>query len=188
LFAEILLTAHLSPIARDHHPQTPVQGGIYCPLLPPTATTMASSRTKPPTLKSEPSPPSVDINPQFRRLSSISNHSPTLSSPRVQLLPHSRTPSYDASFSPEDIELLANTSFDARDISSKDFDFEDVFTYDKPQRKLKSVVEVSSPARDCTAFSSSNGQPEVVMRQKFSRTRSRVGEKNMKTQGNVQKR
>ncbi|KAK5954229.1 hypothetical protein OHC33_004802 [Knufia fluminis] len=90
--------------------------------------------------------------------------------------------------SPSDIELLANTSFDAKDISSKDFDFEDVFTYDKPQRKLKSVVEVSSPTRDWSNFSFSHYESAVAMRQKFNRTRSTVGAMYVKNQGDARKR
>lgn len=141
---------------------------------------MASCQSRRSTLTCKSSPASIRIDCQSRRQSSTSNSSPTLVSPRVQLLPHSRTPSYDASFSPSDIELLANTSFDSKDVSSKDFDFEDVFTYDKPQRKLRSVVEVSSPARDWSSFSTSQYQPAVDMRQKFNRTRSTAGKKYMK--------
>lgn len=37
--------------------------------------------------------------------------------------------------------------FDAMDVSSQDFDFDDIFTYDNPQRKLPRVVEVSITAR-----------------------------------------
>ena len=138
-------------------------------------------------LTSKSSPASMHIDTQSRRQSTISNPSPTLKGSRVQLLPHSRTPSYDASFSPSDIELLANTSFDAKDISSKDFDFEDVFTYDKPQRKLKSVVEVSSPSREWSNFTFSHYPSAVAMRQKYSRTRSTAGEMYMKNQGDARK-
>lgn len=149
---------------------------------------MASYESLQSTVTSKSSPPSIRVDLQPRRQSIISNPSPTLASPRVQLLPHSRTSSYDAAMSPSDIELLANTSFDAKDISSKDFDFEDVFTYDKPQRKLKSVVEVSSPTRDWSSFSSSHYESAVAMRQKFNRTRSTVGEMYVKNQGDARKR
>jgi hypothetical protein len=45
-------------------------------------------------------------------------------------------------------ELLKKTTFDTFDISSRDFDFEEVFIFDEPQKKLTSVVEVSIPARE----------------------------------------
>lgn len=140
------------------------------------------------TLTSKSAPPSILVDKHSRRQSTISNPSPTLVGPRVQLLPHSRKSSYDASLSPSDIEFLANTSFDAKDISSKDFDFEEVFTYDKPQRKLKSVVEVSSPARDSSNFSFSHYPSAVAMRQKLNRTRSTAGEMYVKNQGDARKR
>ena len=162
--------------------------GVLLATLPTRLTGMASYRSKRSTLTSEPSPAAIQIDARSRRQSSTSNPSSAVVSPRVQLLPHSRTPSYDASFSPSDIELLANTSFDSKDVSSKDFDFEDVFTYDKPQRKLKSVVEVSSPTRDWSSFSSSHYQSAVAMRQKYNRTRSTAGEKYMKNQGDARKR
>jgi len=149
---------------------------------------MASYHSRRPTLTCKSSPATIRIDSQSRRQSSTSNSSPTLVSPRVQLLPHSRTPSYDASFSPSDIELLANTSFDSKDVSSKDFDFEDVFTYDKPQRKLRSVVEVSSPTRNWSSLPSSQYQQAAAMRQKFNRGRSTAGEKHVKNQGDGRKR
>lgn len=126
-----------------------------------------------------------------RRQSSISQPSPTLSNPRVQLVPHSRHPSYDASLSPSDLDLLSKTNFDAKDMSSKDFDFEDVFTYDKPQRKLKSVIEVqmSSPSREWSNFSFSHYPSAVSFRQKVNnRTRSNAAEMLMKNQDLMRKK
>lgn len=129
------------------------------------------------------------IRPEYRRQSTISPASPTRTSPRVQLLPRSRTSSYDIPLSPSDIELLENTSFDAQDLSSQDFDFEDVFTYDKPQKKLRSVVEVSSPTRDWSNFSFSHYQPAVSMRQKANRNKSpTTGEMYMKNQSDARRR
>lgn len=137
--------------------------------------------------------PTIIAHNDIRRKSTVSAASSVAStlhnSPRVQLVPHSRQPSYDASLSPSDIESLANTSFDSKDVSSKDFDFEDVFTYDKPQRKLKSVVEVSSSTRDWSNFSFSHYHSAVNVRQKHNRNRSsNAGEMLMKNQGDTRKR
>lgn len=66
--------------------------------------------------------------------------------PKVQLVPYA-----PASFSPSltdfERELVNNTKFDALDMASSDLEFEDIFTYGKPQQKLARVVEVSLPAR-----------------------------------------
>lgn len=118
----------------------------------------------------------------------MADASPTLTTPRIQLLPHSRTSSYDGSLSPSDLELLANTNFDAKDMSSKDFDFEDVFTYDKPQKKLKSVVEVSTATRDWSSFSFSHYQLATSVRPKVNRTKSSAGEMYMKNQSDARRR
>lgn len=66
----------------------------------------------------------------------------THTSPRVQLIPYSRNLSIDASISPADQHLIDRTHFDSRDVSGKEFDFEDVFTYDRPQTKVHKVLEV----------------------------------------------
>lgn len=131
--------------------------------------------------------PLQQVNTYSRRQSTSSNSSPTLAAPRVQLVPHSRTSSYDGSLSPADIELLANTNFDSKDMSSRDFDFEDVFTYDKPQRKLKSVVEVSSPSRDLSSSSFSHYSP-IVSKPKYNRKRSTASEMYMKNNGDARRR
>lgn len=73
-------------------------------------------------------------------------------------------------------------------MSSKDFDFEDVFTYDKPQRKLKSVVEVSSPTRDWSNFSFSHYQSAVSMRPKVNSRKTSAGEMYVKNQGDARRR
>lgn len=137
--------------------------------------------------------PSPTIAPvDSRRQSTMSNISTTShfssTSARVQLIPHARHPSYDAALSPSDIDLLDNTNFDSKDMSSKDFDFEDVFTYDKPQRKLKSVVEVSSPTRDWSNYSFTHYQSAVNVRQKYHRSRSSNGELMMKSKSHGETR
>lgn len=77
-------------------------------------------------------------------------------------------------------------------MSSKDFDFEDVFTYDKPQRKLKSVIEVqmTSPSKEWANYGFSHYPSAVNMRQKVNsqRTRSNAAELLMKNQMSVRKR
>lgn len=151
------------------------------PYRSPTSTTMA-----------KPTPSLQNIDTRSRRQSTTSNASPnsSLTSPRVQLVPHSRTSSYEGSLSPSDIELLANTNFDAEDMSSRDFDFDDVFTYDKPQKKLKSIVEVSS-SRDWSHFTFSHYPPSTSTststRQKYNRSRS-TAEMYMKNQGDARRR
>lgn len=141
------------------------------------------------TVSSSSSSASSHIQADHRRQSAISPASPARTSPRVQLLPRSRTSSYDIPLSPSDIELLENTSFDSQDLSSKDFDFEEVFTYDKPQKKLRSVVEVSSPTRDWSNFSFSHYPSAVSMRQKVNRNKSSTtGEMYMKNQSDARRR
>lgn len=139
-------------------------------------------------LMAKPTPSSQRIDTNSRRPSTTSNASPnsSLTSPRVQLVPHSRTSSYEGSLSPSDIELLANTNFDSEDISSRDFDFDDVFTYDKPQKKLKSIVEVSS-TRDWSHFTLSSYHPSGSTRQRYNRSRS-TAEMYLKNQGDARKR
>jgi len=69
----------------------------------------------------------------------------------VQLVPHSHSPTYfDQPLTPSEQRLVAETEsrFDDLDLSSKDFDFDDVFTFDRPQRKIPRVVEVSSSSRE----------------------------------------
>lgn len=134
---------------------------------------MASSHYSKDLSLTKSSPATLVTDPYWRRPSSItSNGSPTSdASHRVQLIPHSRTLSHDGSLSPADVDILSNTSFDTRDVSSKDFDFEEVFTYDKPQRKLKSVVEVSSPTRDWSNYSFSHYKSALVVRQKVNKSK-----------------
>jgi len=66
------------------------------------------------------------------------------------------------------------------DLSSKDFDFEDIFTYDKPQKKLRrGVVEVSSPnrtERDWSSFSFSHYSAAVGVRNKVNKAKFGGGE------------
>ena len=66
----------------------------------------------------------------------------------------------------------AATRYDALDLSSKDFDFDEIFTYDKPQKKLRQgVVEVSSPTRtqrDWSSFSFSHYSAALGARNKVN--------------------
>jgi hypothetical protein len=110
------------------------------------------------------------------------------------LVPYARTASFDISLSEADRVLVdeAATKFDALDLSSKDFDFDEIFTYDKPQRKLtKGVVEVSSPTRtqrDWSSFSFSHYSAAMNARNKVNhKVKPSIGElyvKN-KTQGSA---
>jgi hypothetical protein len=66
--------------------------------------------------------------------------------PRVQLVPYAPA-SFSLSLTDLERELVNNTKFDAVDLASSDLEFEDIFTYGKPQQKLARVVEVSLPTR-----------------------------------------
>ena len=105
-------------------------------------------------------------------------------SPKVQLVPYARTASFDISFSEAERELLdkAATKFDALDLSSKDFDFDDIFTYDKPQKKpTKGVFEVSTPTRghrDWSSFSFSHYTAAINARQKANKAKPEMYIKN----------
>jgi hypothetical protein len=121
-----------------------------------TIVIMASSRnptTRCPTLSASTSSSNHSFNPSRKSSASSIDTSfstlsiTSLSSPRVQLVPYARSASYEISLSSTERDLLdqASTKFSSLDISSKDFDFDDVF---EPQRKLtKGVVEVSMSAR-----------------------------------------
>ena len=109
------------------------------------------------------------------------------SSPKVQLVPYARSASFDISLSEAERRLVdkAATKFDAQDLSSKDFDFDEIFTYDKPQRKLaKGVVEVSSPTRthrDWSSFSFSHYSAAVSARNKVgTKAKPSIGEMYVK--------
>lgn len=68
----------------------------------------------------------------------------------VQLIPHSHSRTYfDSPLTPSEHSLIAasESNFNDLDLSSQDFDFDDVFTFDRPHRKIPRVVEVSSPSR-----------------------------------------
>ncbi|EXJ59429.1 uncharacterized protein A1O5_12054 [Cladophialophora psammophila CBS 110553] len=45
-------------------------------------------------------------------------------------------------------ELLKKTIPDTADVSAGDFDFEELFIYDEPQKKFTGVVEASIPTRE----------------------------------------
>ncbi|EHY52502.1 hypothetical protein HRR83_007008 [Exophiala dermatitidis] len=116
--------------------------------------------------------------------SSISPISPGLG-PKVQLVPYARSASFDVSLSDAERELLDKANFDALDMSSKDFDFEDIFTFDKPQKKLAKVVEVSRPTRDhrdWSNFSFSHYSAAVSARNKVNRSKTGIGELYLRNQ------
>ena len=129
--------------------------------------------------------------PQFRRQSSSSSSTSSPSSPtsprvspRVQLIPHVQTASFDVALTEAQRTLLDGTSFHSSDLSSQDFEFEDIFTYDKPQRKLPKVFEVtaSTKSRDWSNFSFSHYTPVMTARAKVSRNRSGISEKYLRNQ------
>lgn len=120
---------------------------------------------------------------------SISPVSPGVA-PRVQLVPYARTASFDVSFSDAERELLSKANFDALDLSSQDFDFEDVFTYDKPQKKLTKVVEVSRPTRDhrdWSNFSFSHYTAAMSARNRVIKPKTGIGELYMKNKADARK-
>ncbi|EXJ95908.1 hypothetical protein A1O1_01033 [Capronia coronata CBS 617.96] len=120
---------------------------------------------------------------------SISPISPGLA-PKVQLVPYARSASFDVSFSDAERELLDKANFDALDMSSQDFDFEDIFTFDRPQKKLTKVVEVSRPTkdhRDWSNFSFSHYSAAINARNKVNKTRPGIGELYMRNQSAARK-
>jgi len=110
-------------------------------------------------------------------------------SPRVQLVPHGRNPSFDVGLSDADKELLSNTNFDSLDMASKDFEFDDIFTYHNPQKKLSKVVEVSTPTRerDWSSFSYSHYTAAAAARQKVNQTRPDIGAMYVKNQSDARR-
>jgi hypothetical protein len=60
----------------------------------------------------------------------------------------------------EEKEIIRTTSFNPTDVSAQEFDFDDLFTYDKPQGKLRKCVEVSLP--------STSGSREKERKEAFS--------------------
>jgi hypothetical protein len=130
------------------------------------------------------------FNTVRRKSSTSSSSSPSSTksprlSPKVQVVPHARTISYDMPLSPTDRKLLDKATFDDLDLSSQDFDFEDIFTYDKPQKRLSRVVEVSSfgRERDWSSFSFSHYSPALSARQKVNnRSKASVQEMYVKNQ------
>ena len=128
-----------------------------------------------------------DSMPPLLRRQSSSASSPQASqhlSPKVQLIPHTRTASFDVALTNAQRDLLDKTNFDHLDLSSQDFDFEEIFTYDKPQRKLPKVVEVSMVVRErnWSSFPLSHYTAAMAARSKVNRNRSSTSEKYMKNQ------
>jgi hypothetical protein len=68
--------------------------------------------------------------------------------PRVQLVPYGHNSGLDPGLSGIERDLIDNTKFSALDLASQDLDFEEIFTYGKPQKKLTRVVEVTLSKRD----------------------------------------
>lgn len=95
----------------------------------------------------------------------------------VQLIPFTRSVSLDASFTSADLDLLKRLSFNDQDLSSQDFAFDDVFTYDKPQRRLPQVTEVtvSTRERDWSSFTFPHYSAAVAQRAKVNRSKSTTG-------------
>lgn len=84
--------------------------------------------------------------------------------PKVQLVPYAPA-SFNPSLTDFERELVNNTKFDAADLASSDLDFEDIFTYGKPQQKLARVLEVSLPTRHRRKKSKpSSGYSDTVAR------------------------
>lgn len=149
---------------------------------------MASFEAKRLASSTKSSPSSLDspiLQSTLRRQSS-DHYAPPTTSPKVQLIPHSRTLSYDNTLLQSEKELLANTNFDDKDLSSQDFEFEEVFTYDRPQKKLNPVVEVST--RAASSFSDSYFKPPAGPRQQVYKTKSTVGELYMRNHHASRKR
>lgn len=120
-----------------------------------------------------------------RRGSSSSNQSSppqSQTSKCLQVIPHTRNVSLDAPFSSADLDLLKRLSFSDQDLSSRDFAFDDVFTYDKPQKRLPKVAEVtvSTRERDWSSFTFPHYSAAVAQRAKVNRSKSSASEKYVK--------
>jgi hypothetical protein len=74
--------------------------------------------------------------------------------------------SFDSSLSDTERVALQKATIDASSASSEDFDFEDIFIYDEPQKKLTNVTEVTTPAggREWSNFSFSHYAPGMAAR------------------------
>jgi hypothetical protein len=99
-------------------------------------------------------------------------------------VPHARQLSFDIALSDAERLLVDKTNFKEDDLSSKDFDFEEIFTFDKPQRKLPRVVEVTTlpRERDWSNFSFSHYPAASNVRTKVNRQKSNVAEMYLKNQ------
>ena len=119
-----------------------------------------------------------------RRKSTSSSQPPSPSythvAPKLQLVPHARTGSHDAAFSTTELELLKHMSFSDQDVSSMDFSFDEIFTFDKPQQRLSRVVEVSTPSRerDWSSFSFSHNHLAVRTTRHKSHKPKSIAEKD----------
>lgn len=108
----------------------------------------------------------------------------------MQLVPHAHTHSYDITLSESEKEILNNTNFDELDLSSKDFDFEDIFTYDRPQRKLSASGEIRSSVgeKEWSQFSFSHYSSSHDARSKVQRSRAGAGEMYVKNKSVARKK
>ncbi len=100
----------------------------------------------------------------------------------MQLIPYSRTESFDVALTEVQRTLLDGTSFDLLDLSSQDFEFEDIFTYDKPQKKLSKVVEVATRERGWSNFSFPHYTAAMAARVEVNRKKSGIPDKSLKNQ------
>jgi hypothetical protein len=87
------------------------------------------------------------------------------------VVPHARHLTFDVALSEAERLQVDKTNFKDDDLSSKDFDFEEVFTFDKPQRRLTRVVEVTTlpRERDWSNFSFSHYAAASNARMKVNR-------------------
>lgn len=74
-------------------------------------------------------------------------------------------------------------------MASRDFEFDDIFTYHNPQKKLPKVVEVTTPTRerDWSSFSYSHYPAAVAARQRANKSRPGIGEMYVKNQSDARR-
>ena len=109
----------------------------------------------------------------------------------AKVAPYARTISYKMPLSNIERESLRGANVDNQDPSAQDFDFEDLFTYDLPQKRLTKGLQVSSPTRerDWSNFSFSHYTPALSARQRVNdKSKSSISEmylRNQVRQGDV---
>lgn len=137
-----------------------------------------SSRTQ--SKETDTAPPfhSRETRPSSRSKRSLCSLGLGPSSSRVQLVAYAPVSSLSPLSTCVEKELVMNAKFDAKDMASQDLDFEDLFTYDKPQKKLVRVVEVTVPTKDAARppnfsysyYSDLNQKPASQPLRSFQRT------------------